>query len=53
MSAGGRCEARIAPDLPLDYVTRRGRQRLVFGLSYLVAACACAVIQSDVGVVYA
>jgi diguanylate cyclase (GGDEF)-like protein len=36
-------EARLAPDLSLDYVTRRGRDRLALGLTYVVAAIIGAV----------
>jgi hypothetical protein len=42
-STYGLREQRIAPDLSLDYVTRRGRERLTFGLTYLIAAVVCAV----------
>jgi hypothetical protein len=37
-------ETRFAQDLSLDSVTRRGRERLAFGLTYLVAAVACAAV---------
>lgn len=35
-------EARVAPELSLDYVTKRGRERLAFGLTNVLAALICA-----------
>jgi diguanylate cyclase (GGDEF)-like protein len=41
-STFGLRKSLIAPDLSLDYVTKRGRERLAFGLSCVLAAIVCA-----------